>query len=271
MEVNITELNPGDKWRMYFRTKSIVKYKNLVPFSYYAQAVRGIATGSNSYFLFSREKQEKFGIPDSFFMHCISKSNQAVLPFFTEEEFHTLLHSGGRVLLFNGKDGRERNVKKYIQAGEEKEVNMGYLTSRRNPWYRIEKREPSPIWAGTFHRKSLRFVRNEAGVYNLTAFHCVYLSIYARKKINVLFAYLLTDTAMEIFSRNAREYGKGLKKLEPNDLNSSRVVNHIKIDEKSERTIEDIYDNYRESVLSGYPKGTLLGDLNDIFLKILKT
>ncbi|RKX85712.1 MAG: hypothetical protein DRP57_03105 [Spirochaetes bacterium] len=81
---------------------------------------------------------------------------------------------------------------------------------------------------------------------------------------------------MEIFESNAREYGKGLKKLEPNDLNNSRIINLEKIDEKSERTVMKIYSSYRISVLSGESDNTLSGDLNDlndlndIFLKIVK-
>lgn len=232
--ITADKLIPDEKWRVYFYTKSGTRYKNLAPFSRYARAVRGIATGSNSYFIFNKTKQAKYGIPDRFFMPCISKSYMADIPFFTEEQYAKLLDSGKNILLFNGQKNNEEHVKKYIKTGEDGEINRKYL---------------------------------------LTSFHCIYLKGYAADRSDIFFAYLLTNTALEIFESNAREYGKGLKKLEPNDLNNSRIINLEKIDEKSERTVMKIYSSYRISVLSGESDNTLSGDLNDlndIFLKIVK-
>ena len=73
-----------------------------------------------------------------------------------------------------------------------------------------------------FNRNGLRFVRNKAGVYNLTTFHCIYNTGVI--DTDILFAYLVTNVAKEIFLDNSRQYGNGLVKFEPNDLNKGNVV-----------------------------------------------
>jgi len=144
--ITADKLIPDEKCRVYFYTKSGTRYKNLAPFSRYARAVRGIATGSNSYFLFNKTKQAKYGIPDRFFMPCISKSYMADIPFFTEEQYAKLLDSGKNVLLFNGQKNNEEHVKKYIKTGEDGEINRKYL---------------------------------------LTSFHCIYLKGYAADRSDI--------------------------------------------------------------------------------------
>ena len=116
----------------------------------------------------------------------------------------------------------DEHVRGYISLGEETGADKRYLTASRKPWYAIENRKPSPIWVSVFNRKGLRFVRNIAGVSNLTTFHCVYDAGVV--DIDVLFGYLVTNVSKEIFMDNSRQYGNGLVKFEPNDLNKGKAV-----------------------------------------------
>jgi adenine-specific DNA-methyltransferase len=78
-----------------------------------------------------------------------------------------------------------------------------------------------------FNRTGLKFIRNEAQIANLTAFHCVYPNegnLLSQVGVDILFAYFLCDIAKEIFSDNRREYGNGLQKFEPNDLNKAMML-----------------------------------------------
>lgn len=156
----------------------------------------------------------------------------------------------------------------YIAKGEMEEINKRYLTASRNPWYSLEKRSPSPIWVSVFNRNGLRFIRNEANISNLTTFHCIYLNMFSKSKVDLFFAYLLTNVSKEIFNDNRREYGNGLNKFEPNDINKALMVNLDLINKEDEKKILNLYKNYRKSELSGNANTSLLEAINDIFVSI---
>lgn len=89
-------------------------------------------------------------------------------------------------------------------------------------------------------RSELKFVRNEANISNLTTFHCVYPvqnSLFQNVNVDVLFAYLLTDVAREIFEDNRREYGSGLQIFKPNDLNNAMMLDFTLLDKKQKKEL----------------------------------
>lgn len=217
------QLKPGTKWKQYYEGARSAGYRHLVPFSTFAKVSRGIATGANDYFTFRESKKELYGIPERCLMRCVCHSTDVHGLFFTDDDFQRLSHSDKAVYLFNGcADGADEHVREYISLGEETGADKRYLTASRKPWYAIENRKPSPIWVSVFNRKGLRFVRNIAGVSNLTTFHCVYDAGVV--DIDVLFGYLVTNVSKEIFMDNSRQYGNGLVKFEPNDLNKGKAV-----------------------------------------------
>lgn len=217
------QLKPETKWKQYYEGARSADYRHLVPFCTFAKVSRGIATGANDYFTFRESKKELYGIPERCLMRCVCHSTDVHGLFFTDDDFQRLSHSDKAVYLFNGRaDVEDEHVRGYISLGEETGADKRYLTASRKPWYAIENRKPSPIWVSVFNRKGLRFVRNIAGVSNLTTFHCVYDAGVVN--IDVLFGYLVTNVAKEIFMDNSRQYGNGLVKFEPNDLNKGKAV-----------------------------------------------
>jgi len=172
--------------------------------------------------------------------------------------------------LLNATEPTEPSLKKYLAKGEAEEVHKKFLTASRNPWHTLENRPPSPIWVSVFNRNGLRFIRNEAKISNLTTFHCIYLNMFSEPKVDLLFAYLLTDISKDIFNDNRREYGNGLQKFEPNDINKSLMVDIDRIEKKDEEKILELYHQYRKSALKKQPKGNLLEEINSIFVEIFK-
>lgn len=244
------ELDPEIKWRKYYQRQNSINYKNLVPFSTYAKVVRGIATGDNDYFTFRKSKAEKFSIPTENLLPCICKSKHITGSFFTKTDFQNLMNKDELVYLFNGINNKDENVLEYISKGENEKVNEKYLTSSRSPWYSLEKRPPAPIWVSVFNRNGVKFIRNEANISNLTTFHCIYptdSSLFSKISIDLLFAYLLTDVAKEIFNDNRREYGNGLKKFEPNDFNKAKMLDLSILNESVILTILEIYQEFKKN------------------------
>lgn len=263
------DLDENIKWRAYYQKQNGSKYKNLVPLSTYGKIVRGIATGDNDYFTFNEQKKRDFEIEDKYLLPCLTKANQASSYFFTKEDFEKLRVAGKNVYLLNITDVTSSAVRRYIQLGEKLGVHKKYLTSHRTPWYSIESRPPAPILVTVFNRNGLRFVRNESDVRNLTCFHCFYLDMFEMEKIDILMAYLITDVAREIFNDNRREYGDGLEKFEPNDLNNSKVIDLQAVSQNSAREILEVFNCYRVSILQNRPDITLLELLNRIYSNLL--
>ncbi|MBO5848267.1 MAG: N-6 DNA methylase [Bacteroidales bacterium] len=242
--LNPNHLNPEEKWKKYYSDNNISKYKNVVPFSTFAKVSRGIATGANNYFTFNQSKIDRYNIKDNCFMPCICHSSDVSNPIFSNDEFRELANNDKTVFLFNGCfDNNDDKVKEYIRLGEDNGINKRHLTSSRKPWYAIENRKPAPIWVSVFNRQKLKFIMNEAGVYNLTTFHCVYN--ISDIDTNILFAYLLTNVAKEILLDNSRQYANGLIKFEPNDLNKGYIMDLRLLTHQEEVFIIKIYDKLR--------------------------
>ena len=253
------ELSAEVKWKSFYEGNNSLRYNHLVPFSTFAKVSRGIATGANDYFTFKQSKIDDFNIPEHFFRRCICHAADVQNLFFTNDDFERLAKRDKTVYLFNGcADAAERHVADYIRRGEEKGVNKKYLTASRNPWYALENREPSPIWVSVFNRNGLRFVRNIAGIYNLTTFHCVYN--LGSIDTDVLFAYLVTDVAKEIFLDNSRQYGNGLVKFEPNDLNRGKVVDLRMLTEEERVFVSKAYEKLQLYGNSGKSTIKMLDD-----------
>ena len=240
---SFSELNPECKWKIYYQPQNGHKFKNLVPFSTYAKVVRGIATGANNYFSFNLSKARKYNIDEQYLLPCVCHSVDVQGNFFTKENFEELKQKDKNVFLINAVNSENENVTKYLIKGEQEKINKKFLTANRNPWYSLEKRPPAPIWVSVFNRTGLRFIRNEANVSNLTTFHCIYpqSNMFANISIDLLFAYLMTDTARQIFEDNSREYGNGLQKFEPNDLNMGKMLDLANLQMSAKRKIEELY------------------------------
>ena len=147
------------------------------------------------------------------------------------------------------------------------EANKGFLTSHRTPWYALENKPPAPIWVSVFSRGHIKVVRNEAGVKNLTTFHGLYTDGLSEKEINILFCYLLTPTANKILMQNKREYGDGLDKFEPNDLNNSKIIDIKNLTAEIKTKILACYDELKK--LNG-DSNVVIQKLDDIFSNVVR-
>jgi len=265
----LSDLNPDIKWKYYYQKQNSLKFKNLVPFSRFAKVVRGIATGSNAYFVFNSSKAKFYSIKKPYLLPCICKATDIKKPFFTHSDFEELVLNDKNIFLLNALDSKDQNIINYLEKGENEGINKKFLTSHRTPWFSLEHRPPAPIWVSVFNRTGLRFIRNEANIANLTSFHCVYptsKNLSQNIEIDILFAYLLTPIAREIFQDNSREYGNGLQKFEPNDINKSFILDLALLDEKIKNKIINIFDMYKIKIINNEDATSLLNQLNQLFI-----
>ena len=161
---------------------------------------------------------------------------------FSDSDYSDALNADKDVMIFNPLDLNDAHVVEYIRFGEDTDINKRFLTSKRNPWYGMENRMPAPIWVGVFNRSGLKFVRNETNTLNLTTFHCIYVqeNLFG-VDADLLFTYLISNCAKNLFSASAREYGNGLSKFEPNDLNKANMVDLGILDESCKKRLRELY------------------------------
>ena len=205
---------------------------------------RGIATGDNHFFILDSAAVEKYSIPRKF-----------LVPVLPSPRYFKAASVAGRpdglpdadrqLFLFNC-DLDEPTLKasyptvwQYVRQGEEREVNKGYICSRRTPWYSCEKREPAPfvmpyMGRGESSRQMFRFILNNSDAITTN----VYLLLYPKKN----YAQNITDEATrskvwnvlnsiskERLMSSGRVYGGGLYKLEPKELMDLPVPEMTKI------------------------------------------
>lgn len=259
------DLNPKEKWLNLFELQNnIINYENLIPFIDYAQIKRGIATGNNKYFSLSNSKIKKLGLSKSACIPCITKSSDIKKYVLDEKEFARLEISDKNVYIFDGTKAKIEDDFLYIKHGEKLGVNKTYLTSHRSPWFSIEQKEIAPILISVFNRDKIKFIRNKCNVKTLTTFHNLFFKqkSITEDEINIFFSYLLTPIAQEILYLNKREYGNGLNKFEPNDLNNALVINIDKIENNDKNKIIKLFNKLKNEENAIYIEG-----LNSIFLK----
>lgn len=193
--------------------------------SEYGTFKRGIATGANDFFALNKSRIEQLEINDKNVCLCITKSHLIKQTIFTDDDLDLLIKQDKRIYCLDVKESNSQAVINYLKLGEEKGYHQRYLTKNRNPWYKLEKREPAPILFGVFNRGRLKVIRNFTTAINFTCYHGFYANLLGHNLIDKLFIYLISDLGQEIIKMNKRSYGNQLDKFEPRDLNNGYCPN----------------------------------------------
>lgn len=260
------ELDPEIKWNPYFSPQKTALPKHLVPFQEIAQVKRGIATGGNKFFCLSESRARDLKLSSGALVPCITKSADITRPVFTQADFQALRNANKKVFLFNGEAAQTPEDHQYIAYGKAQKINEGFLTSHRTPWFALEKRETAPIWISVFNRNKLKIVRNECGAKHLTTFHGIYVKSTNTDLINLFFCYLLTPSGQALLYQNKRDYGNGLDKFEPNDLNNAPVLDVSKLSLADKAQVLSIYAAIKSQGLTP----DRLGRLDAVFSRYLQ-
>lgn len=255
-------IKSDEKWLRYFGEETNI-YHNLIYFSDVACIKRGIATGNNGYFSLSMSDIIDNNLSNDVCIPCVTRAPDVNELIMSEEYFKELTSLNRKMFIFDGRRKSSSYDEDYIRYGEMIGVNNSYINSHKNPWYRIEDREPAPIWISVFSRGKIKVVRNEILIHNLTTFHGVYVNNDYKDYIDILFCYLQSSVGQEILKLNKREYGNGLDKFEPNDINNAFILDLSVIDKGDIDIIYGIYNDYKKT------KKLDVSYLNEIFSKYI--
>ncbi|MFQ5500783.1 MAG: class I SAM-dependent DNA methyltransferase [Phycisphaerae bacterium] len=216
------DLDPAQKWTPLFSetlaASGRLRRKNGPTLGTIAHCNRGIATGANGFFTLNESDRRRHGLDLRDLSPCITKAKQVSGDKLTTAGMRRLVASDQRVYLLNPRPRLTTAVKRYLAEGERLGIHKRYLPSHRSVWYRPEQRLPAPIWVSVFARGMFRFVRNTAGVLNLTAYHGITLLDPNPRRVRTLFEYLCGPEARNALRQHTRIYADGLLKVEPRDV-----------------------------------------------------
>ena len=173
------------------------------------------------------------------------------------------------VYLFDGEVTTGKAVDLYIGSGEASGFQHRYLTRTRNPWYALEKRSLSKIWVGVFGRAGIRFVWNESNCVALTCFHLFQPSRLGESCLPFLFLYLNSPVGRNFLELEKREYGDGLEKYEPNDINKALVPDFELLDQESSKRLSELQSAFLNAEQDSLEEKTVLEEADRIFKALI--
>lgn len=174
---------------------------------------RGQVTGCNHYFVMPLARAHELGIAE-FCVPLISRAEEVF------ESAGALRNNAQRMVgLQVPRDydvSQHADLAAYIRAGEARGVHLGYVASRRKPWYSVAFSAP-PVVATYMARQAPVFARNPDALGIINVVH----GLYPREPLNED----ALDTIVQRLNRTRRQfvgrgrtYHGGLEKFEPREM-----------------------------------------------------
>ena len=232
--VPIETLRRDPKWTQY-PMKETYRESNIPVLSDFFKIKRGLATGSNKYFILSAEEIEERGLPFEAFRPILPSPRYVPVDEIMADT--TGIPKLGRRLFLLDCRLPEGEIKEwhpalgaYLEEGKSQGIADRYLSRHRSPWYTQERRPATPFlctYIGRSDNKNgrpFRFILNHS---QATAAN-VYLMLYPNRSLNEALSSSpelkrkVWESLNAIDSKEmldeGRVYGGGLHKLEPKEL-----------------------------------------------------
>ena len=216
--LEVADLDLADAVETGFTRLDTSEPEGGIPLNEFATMMRGVASGSNEFFLMTKARLRSLGLSEEFFVRTIPRVRDATETRITLE-FLNALDSAGRptyLLSIDQETVIEGALEKYLRSGVEEGVHNGALVSARKHWYFMEKRIPVPILFAYLGRRNNRFIDAQTQITPLTGFLCVYPKPGVDKQ--KLLKALNHPLSIKELSRIGKSYGDGAVKVEPGGL-----------------------------------------------------
>ncbi|MDR3702335.1 MAG: N-6 DNA methylase [Candidatus Sulfopaludibacter sp.] len=253
-DVPLDTLRRSRKWTQFPANTTVSDTGELTLGAIFA-IKRGLATGSNSFFILTEEDIKHWQVPRQF-MKAILPGPRHVTGDIIDALPDGAPDVSPRRYLLDCKEPEEHieatwpRFYEYLQTGKVQKIHEAYLSSHRVPWYSQEQRPPAPFLCTYMGRSRdgkhpFRFIWNRS---QATA-HNVYLMLYPKGPLRAalkahpelyaqVFEALQRITPAQLLSEG-RVYGGGLYKVEPKELAQipvrlilDSIGRHVRIEEQ---------------------------------------
>jgi len=179
----------------------------------------GMVTGNNAFFALSPGRARELGLSDHELLPLSPPGSRHLRALtFTRPTWERLGLSGQSTLLFRPPAEPSAAAKRYIAAGEARNVDGAYKCRVRSPWWRVPYLRPADLLLTYMNADTPRLAANRARAHHLNSVHGVYLRNELRadgtRLLPIASLNSVTLLGAEIIGR---AYGGGILKLEPRE------------------------------------------------------
>lgn len=219
-KIAISELLRIEKWQHFFSRHDNAATTRIGDFF---TVKRGLSTGAESFYAKKRTEWWGLGIDDEWLTPVLPAPRfMRDTVIYADETGWPTEHQRALLNIPHSTDEEDlpKAVRNYLDTCPDK-VRNSYTAKHRKKWYAIEQREPAPIvctYMSRSDKQPFRFIRNKSKAVVTTAYLCLYPNReLADSELDEL-CVALNSIAPVTLINSGREYGGGLRKLEPKEL-----------------------------------------------------